>query len=143
MNHDLTTQLHATMNHELTSQLARRCGAIKEDVEDRRAAVLVKAGEVGKSIRYASRNFQIRKTKMTALRNQDGINTLSRKGMEKVIYDFWSSLRSPTRHHIGEQSYCTRSRQTQARTYEERLIASPNQHIGEAPHSLPVGMQSF
>ncbi|KAK6755773.1 hypothetical protein RB195_014268 [Necator americanus] len=83
----------AAGNQELTSELARLCrGAIKEDLKERRAEVLAEAAEAGKSIRYARRDFGIRKTRMTALRNPKGTTTASRRGMEKIIYDFYSDL---------------------------------------------------
>ncbi|KAK6751078.1 hypothetical protein RB195_002821 [Necator americanus] len=80
----------AAGNQELTSELARLCReAIKED---RRAEVLAEAAEAGKSIRYARRDFASRKTMMTALRNPKGTAIASRRGMEKIIYDFYSDL---------------------------------------------------
>ncbi|KAK6734421.1 hypothetical protein RB195_017920 [Necator americanus] len=66
----------AAGNQELTSELARLCReAIKEDLKERRAEVLAEAAEAGKSIRYARRDF-----------------ATSRRGMEKIIYDFYSDL---------------------------------------------------
>ncbi|KIH46942.1 hypothetical protein ANCDUO_23002 [Ancylostoma duodenale] len=57
----------AAGNYELTSELAKRCrGAIKEDLKERRAAVLAEAAEAGKSIRNARRDFANSKTKMTS-----------------------------------------------------------------------------
>ncbi|KIH43975.1 hypothetical protein ANCDUO_26012, partial [Ancylostoma duodenale] len=48
----------AAGNYQLTSELAKRCReAIKEDLKERRAAVLAEAAEAGKSIRNARRNF--------------------------------------------------------------------------------------
>ncbi|KAK6743985.1 hypothetical protein RB195_010967 [Necator americanus] len=80
-------------NQELTSELARLCReAIKEDLRERRAEVLAEAAEAGKSIRYACRDFASRKTRMTALRNPKGTTIASRRGMEKIIYDFYSDL---------------------------------------------------
>ncbi|KAK6735440.1 hypothetical protein RB195_018574 [Necator americanus] len=67
-------------------------GAIKEDLKERRAEVLAEAAEAGKSIRYARRDFASRKTRMTALRNPKGTAIAWRKGMEKIIYDFYSDL---------------------------------------------------
>ncbi|KIH43069.1 hypothetical protein ANCDUO_26934, partial [Ancylostoma duodenale] len=62
----------AAGNYQLTSELAKRCReAIKEDLKERRAAVLAEAAEAGKSIRNARRDFANRKTKMTALRRPD------------------------------------------------------------------------
>ncbi|KAK6735544.1 hypothetical protein RB195_018638 [Necator americanus] len=58
----------ADRNQELTSELARLCRqAIKEDLKERRAEVLAEVAEAGKSIRYARRDFAIRKTRMIAL----------------------------------------------------------------------------
>ncbi|KAK6725496.1 hypothetical protein RB195_004057 [Necator americanus] len=83
----------AAGNQELTSELARLCRkAIKEDFKERRAEVLAEAAEAGKSIRYARRDFASRKTRMTALRNPKGTAIASRRGMEKIIYDFYSDL---------------------------------------------------
>ncbi|KIH47015.1 hypothetical protein ANCDUO_22929, partial [Ancylostoma duodenale] len=54
----------AAGNYQLTSELAKRCrDAIKEDLKERRAAVLAEAAEAGKSNRSASRDFANRKTK--------------------------------------------------------------------------------
>ncbi|EFE49446.1 hypothetical protein NEIELOOT_01783, partial [Neisseria elongata subsp. glycolytica ATCC 29315] len=48
----------AAGNYQLTSELAKRCReAIKEDLKERRAAVLAEAAEAGKSIRCARRDF--------------------------------------------------------------------------------------
>ena len=83
----------ATGNHELTSELAKLCReAIKEDLKERRAAVLAEAAEAGRSIRNARRSFASYKTKMTCLRRPDGTVTASRRAMEKVIHDFYSDL---------------------------------------------------
>ncbi|KAK6744295.1 hypothetical protein RB195_011164 [Necator americanus] len=83
----------AAGNQELTSELARLCReAIKEDLKERRAEVLAEAAEAGKSIRYARGDFASRKTRMTALRNPKGTAIASRRGMEKIIYDFYSDL---------------------------------------------------
>ncbi|KAK6764910.1 hypothetical protein RB195_025012 [Necator americanus] len=151
----------AAGNQELTFVLARFCReAIKEDLKERRAEVLAEAAEVRKSIRYARRDFASRKTRMTALRNPKGTAIASRKGIEKIIYDFYSDLfdshvhlpphhlrddgRSPVRnttcYHVGKKSYGTRSRQNKTRTTEEPF-ASTHQYPGEALYTLPVGMQ--
>ena len=83
----------AAGNYQLTSELAKLCReAIKEDLKERRAAVLVEAAEAGKSVRNARRDFANCKTKMTALRRPDGTITASRRAMEKVIHDFYSDL---------------------------------------------------
>ncbi|KAK6764316.1 hypothetical protein RB195_024584 [Necator americanus] len=83
----------AAGNQELTSELARLCReAIKEDLKERRAKVLAEAAEAGKSIRYARPDFASRKTRMTALRNPEETAIASRRGMEKIIYDFYSDL---------------------------------------------------
>ncbi|KAK6736602.1 hypothetical protein RB195_019352 [Necator americanus] len=83
----------AAGNQELTSELARPCReAIKENLKERRAEVLAEAAEAGKSIRYTRGDFASRKTKMTALRNPKGTAIASRRGMEKIIYDFYSDL---------------------------------------------------
>uniref|UniRef100_A0A7I4XT34 Reverse transcriptase domain-containing protein n=1 Tax=Haemonchus contortus TaxID=6289 RepID=A0A7I4XT34_HAECO len=83
----------ATGNPQQTSELAKQCReAIKEDLKERRAAVMDEAAEAGKSIRKARRNFANYKTKMTSLRRPDGTVTASRRAMEKVIYDFYSDL---------------------------------------------------
>ncbi|KAK6728838.1 hypothetical protein RB195_006103 [Necator americanus] len=70
----------AAGNQELTSELAKLCrDAIKEDLKERRAEVLVDAAEAVKSIRYACRDIASRKTKMTILRNPKG-QPLHREG---------------------------------------------------------------
>ncbi|RCN39361.1 hypothetical protein ANCCAN_14698, partial [Ancylostoma caninum] len=54
----------AADDYQLTSELAKQCReAIKEDLKERRAAVLAEAAEAGKSIRCARRDFANRKTK--------------------------------------------------------------------------------
>ncbi|KIH57312.1 hypothetical protein ANCDUO_12498, partial [Ancylostoma duodenale] len=61
----------AAGDYQLTSELAKRCReAIKEDLKERRAAVLAEAAEAGKSIRNARRDFANRKTKMSAPRDR-------------------------------------------------------------------------
>ncbi|KAK6756744.1 hypothetical protein RB195_014901 [Necator americanus] len=83
----------AAGNQKLTSELARLCReAIKEDLKERRAEVLAEAAEAGKNIHYARQDFASRKTRMTALRNPKGTAIASRRGMEKIIYDFYSDL---------------------------------------------------
>ncbi|EPB68318.1 hypothetical protein ANCCEY_12590 [Ancylostoma ceylanicum] len=83
----------AAGNYQLTSELAKRCrGAIREDLKERRAAVLAEAAEAGRSIRNTRRDFANRRTKMTALQRPDGTITSSGRVMEKVIYDFYSDL---------------------------------------------------
>ncbi|EYC12427.1 hypothetical protein Y032_0047g1473 [Ancylostoma ceylanicum] len=100
----------AAGNYQLTSELARRCReAIKEDLKERRAAVLAEAAEAGRSIRNTRRDFANRKTKMTALRRPDGTITSSRRVMEKVIYEFYSDLFDSHVHlppcHLREDEY--------------------------------------
>ncbi|KAK6762557.1 hypothetical protein RB195_023326 [Necator americanus] len=100
----------AAGNQELTSELARLCReAIKKDLKERRAEVLAEAAEAGKSIRYARRDFASRKTKMTALRNPKGTTIASRRGMEKIIYDFYSDLFDSRAHlpphHLREDGH--------------------------------------
>uniref|UniRef100_A0A0N4WA19 BHLH domain-containing protein n=1 Tax=Haemonchus placei TaxID=6290 RepID=A0A0N4WA19_HAEPC len=80
-------------DNQLTSELAKLCReAIKEDLKERRTAVLTKAAEAGKSIRQARRSLVNCETKMTSLRRPDGTATVSRKATEKVIYDFYSTI---------------------------------------------------
>nr|CDJ97546.1 hypothetical protein HCOI_00553400 [Haemonchus contortus] len=100
----------AAGNYQQTSELAKLCReAIKEDLKERRAAVMDEAAEAGKSIRKARRSFANYKTKMTSLRRPDGTVTASRRAMEKVIYDFYSDLFDshvylPT-HHLRQDEY--------------------------------------
>ncbi|XGW12362.1 hypothetical protein V3C99_013233, partial [Haemonchus contortus] len=100
----------AAGNYQRTSELAKLCReAIKEDLKERRAAVMDEAAEAGKSIRKARRSFVNYKTKMTSLRRPDGTVTASRRAMEKVIYDFYSDLFDshvylPT-HHLRQDEY--------------------------------------
>ncbi|PIO69970.1 hypothetical protein TELCIR_08190 [Teladorsagia circumcincta] len=83
----------AAGNHQLTSELAKQCReAIKEDLKERRAALLAEAAEAGRSIRNACRSFASYKTKMTCLRRPDGTVTASRRAVEKVIHNFYSDL---------------------------------------------------
>ncbi|VDM62184.1 unnamed protein product [Angiostrongylus costaricensis] len=83
----------AAGNRELTSELAKQCReAIKEDLKERRAAVMVEAAEAEKSIRNAHGSFTNYKTKMIALRRPDGTVTVSRKAMEKIIHKYYSDL---------------------------------------------------
>nr|CDJ86390.1 endonuclease-reverse transcriptase [Haemonchus contortus] len=97
-------------NYQQTSELAKQCReAIKEDLKERRAAVMDEAAEAGRSIRKARRSFANYKTKMTSLRRPDGTVTASRRAMEKVIYDFYSDLFDshvylPT-HHLRQDEY--------------------------------------
>uniref|UniRef100_A0A0K0D8G8 V-type ATP synthase subunit D n=1 Tax=Angiostrongylus cantonensis TaxID=6313 RepID=A0A0K0D8G8_ANGCA len=78
--------VRAAGNRELTSELAKQCRqAIKEDLKERRAAVMVEAGEARKSIRKAHRSFANYKIKMIALRRLNGTVTASRKAKEKII----------------------------------------------------------
>ncbi|VDL82499.1 unnamed protein product [Nippostrongylus brasiliensis] len=80
-------------NYLRTSELTKLCrGPIKEDLKERRVAVLVDAAEAGKSIRNARRGLVNYKTKMTALLRPDGTLTSSRRAMENVILDFYSDL---------------------------------------------------
>ncbi|KAK6755585.1 hypothetical protein RB195_014137 [Necator americanus] len=71
--------------------------------------MLAEAAEVGKSIRYARRDFVSRKTRMTALRNPKGTTIESRRGMEKIIYDFYSDLFDShvhlPPHHLREDGH--------------------------------------
>ncbi|EYB86587.1 hypothetical protein Y032_0276g1085 [Ancylostoma ceylanicum] len=77
------------LREQLTSELARRCReAIKEDLKERRAAVLAEATEAGRSFRNTCRDFANRKTKTTALQRPDRTTSSFRRVMEKFIYDF-------------------------------------------------------
>ncbi|KAK6761432.1 hypothetical protein RB195_022485 [Necator americanus] len=133
----------AAGNQELTSELARLCReAIKEDLKERRVEVLVEAAEAGKSIRYTRRDFASCKMRMTALRNPKGTAISSRRGMEKIIYDFYSDLFDShvhlPPHHLRTDGHVTLKNKT--RTPEEPS-ASTHQHPGEALYTLSVGMQ--
>nr|CDJ89271.1 LINE-1 reverse transcriptase [Haemonchus contortus] len=94
----------------INKQLAKLCReAIKEDLKERRAAVVDEAAGAGKSIRKARRSVANYKIKMTYLRRPDGTATACRRAMEKVIYDFYSDLFDshvylPT-HHLGQDEY--------------------------------------
>ena len=80
----------ATTNYRPRLQLCRE--AIRNDLKERKAAVLVEAAMVGKSIRNASWDFANCKAKMIGLRRLDGIVTASPKAMEKIIHNFYSVL---------------------------------------------------
>ncbi|KAK6736436.1 hypothetical protein RB195_019241 [Necator americanus] len=100
----------AAGNQELTSELARLCReAIKEDLKERRAQVLAETAVAGKSIRYARRDFASGKTRMTALRNPKETATALRRGMGKIIYDFYSDLFDKhvylPPHHLREDGH--------------------------------------
>ncbi|EYC30235.1 hypothetical protein Y032_0005g2531 [Ancylostoma ceylanicum] len=83
----------ATGNYKLAYELARRCReVIKGDLKERQAAMLAEAAEAGRSICNTCRDFTKRKTKMAALRRPDGTTSLSRRAVEKVIYDLYSEL---------------------------------------------------
>uniref|UniRef100_A0A7I4YGP7 Stomatal closure-related actin-binding protein 1 n=1 Tax=Haemonchus contortus TaxID=6289 RepID=A0A7I4YGP7_HAECO len=83
----------ATGNCQQASELAKLCReALKEDLKERRAAVMDEAAEAGKSIGKARRSLANCKTKTTSLRRPDGTVTASRRVMEKVIYDLYSDL---------------------------------------------------
>uniref|UniRef100_A0A0K0D8H8 30S ribosomal protein S20 n=1 Tax=Angiostrongylus cantonensis TaxID=6313 RepID=A0A0K0D8H8_ANGCA len=81
---ELTRQrgiVRAAGNRELMSELAKQCRlAIKEDLKDRRAAVIVEAAEAGKSMRKARRSFANYKNKMIALRRPRRNNNSVQKG---------------------------------------------------------------
>ncbi|VDM59980.1 unnamed protein product [Angiostrongylus costaricensis] len=80
-------------NRELTSELAKQSRqAVKEDLKEGRAAVMVGAAEAGKSIRKAHRSFTNYKTKMNELGSPGETVTASRKAMEKVIHQYYSDL---------------------------------------------------
>uniref|UniRef100_A0A7I4Z1Y3 Reverse transcriptase domain-containing protein n=1 Tax=Haemonchus contortus TaxID=6289 RepID=A0A7I4Z1Y3_HAECO len=92
----------ATGNYQQTSELAKLCReAIKEDLKERRAAVMDEAARPER----ARRSFANYKTEMASPRRPDGTVTASRRAMEKVIYDFYSDLDShvylPT-HHLRQ-----------------------------------------
>ncbi|XGW24665.1 hypothetical protein V3C99_006248, partial [Haemonchus contortus] len=79
--------IRAACNNQLTSELAKLCReAIKEDLKERRAAVLTETAEA------ARRSFVNYETKMASLRRPYGTVTVSRRAMEKAIYDFHSDL---------------------------------------------------
>uniref|UniRef100_A0A0K0DJ32 PFL domain-containing protein n=1 Tax=Angiostrongylus cantonensis TaxID=6313 RepID=A0A0K0DJ32_ANGCA len=83
----------AAGNRGLTSELAKQCRkATKEDLRERRAAVMVEAEEAGKHIRKACRSFANCKTEMIALRCTDGTVTASRKAKKKIIHKYYSDL---------------------------------------------------
>uniref|UniRef100_A0A0K0DGP3 Guanine nucleotide-binding protein subunit gamma n=1 Tax=Angiostrongylus cantonensis TaxID=6313 RepID=A0A0K0DGP3_ANGCA len=93
----------AAGNRELTSEHTKQCRqAIKEDLKERRAAVVVEAAEDGKSIRKAHQSFVSYKTKMIALRHPNKIVTASRKAMEKNVCDYYLDLFSS---HVHLSSY--------------------------------------
>ncbi|KAK6736274.1 hypothetical protein RB195_019133 [Necator americanus] len=83
--------------------------AIKEDLEERRAEVLAEAAEAGESIRCARRDFASSKMRMTTLRSPKGTTIASRRGIEKIIYDFYSHLFDShvhlPNHHLREDGH--------------------------------------
>ncbi|XP_054999660.1 uncharacterized protein LOC129405964 [Sorex araneus] len=79
-------------NHMLTSKLTKLCReVIKEDLKERRGAVLADVAEARKSICNTRLSFANNKTKITALRCLDGSITSSKRAME-IIQDFYSYL---------------------------------------------------
>uniref|UniRef100_A0A7I4YAI8 Reverse transcriptase domain-containing protein n=1 Tax=Haemonchus contortus TaxID=6289 RepID=A0A7I4YAI8_HAECO len=99
----------AAGNYQRTSELAKLCReAIKEDLKERRAAVMDEAAEAGKSIRKARRSFVNYKTKLTSLRRPDG--TLLHPGGQWRRQDEYiapSVLPSEIRHAITSMKNCT------------------------------------
>ncbi|VDM61112.1 unnamed protein product [Angiostrongylus costaricensis] len=80
-------------NRLLTSELAKQNRqAIKENLKEREAAVMVEASEAGKSIRKGHRSFAYCKTKTIALRHPDETVIASREAMEKIIHEYYSDL---------------------------------------------------
>ncbi|VDM53248.1 unnamed protein product [Angiostrongylus costaricensis] len=65
---------------------------IKEELKDRRAAVMVEAADACNSIRKTHRSFADYKAKMIALGRPDDTVTASRKAMEKTIHEYYSDF---------------------------------------------------
>ncbi|KAK6763687.1 hypothetical protein RB195_024132 [Necator americanus] len=103
----ITDDKPSTRQVELSPNLVGE--VIKEDFKERRAEVLAEAAEAGQSVRYARRNFANPKTIMTAHRIPDITTTASRRGMEKVIHNFYSDLFDShihlPPHHLREYGY--------------------------------------
>ncbi|XGW24784.1 hypothetical protein V3C99_006336 [Haemonchus contortus] len=97
----------ATGNHQQTSELAKLCReTIREDLQDRRAAVVDEADEAGKSIRKTRRSFINHKTKMPSLRRPDGTVIASRRAMDKarrMYRSFGSPFRNTTCQKVDEE----------------------------------------
>ncbi|KAE9416732.1 hypothetical protein Angca_002490 [Angiostrongylus cantonensis] len=75
-------------NRELTSEFAKQCReARKEDLKERRTAVVVEAAEAGKSIRKARLSLPNYKIKMNALRRPDATITATIS-----VLGFWTVL---------------------------------------------------
>ncbi|XGW34706.1 hypothetical protein V3C99_018593 [Haemonchus contortus] len=92
----LVEHLYDRARKALTSELAKLCReAIKEDLKERRAAVVGEAADAATGIRKARRNFANYETKITSLRRLDGSVTASRRAAKKVIYASLGSLRQP------------------------------------------------
>ncbi|KAK6741259.1 hypothetical protein RB195_009238 [Necator americanus] len=97
-------------NQELTPEHAKLSREeIKEHLKERSAESFAEVAEAGKSIRYARRDFAIRKTRMTSFRNPKGTTIASRRGVEKIIYDFYSDLFDShvhlPPHHLREDGH--------------------------------------
>uniref|UniRef100_A0A0K0CTG6 LUD_dom domain-containing protein n=1 Tax=Angiostrongylus cantonensis TaxID=6313 RepID=A0A0K0CTG6_ANGCA len=74
----------AAGNRELTSEFAKQCRqAIREDLKEKRAAVIVEAAETWKSNREAFGKIANYNSKEVALLHSDGIVAL----MGKIIHD--------------------------------------------------------
>ncbi|EPB69656.1 hypothetical protein ANCCEY_11253 [Ancylostoma ceylanicum] len=101
----------AASNYQLTSEPAKRCReAMKEDLKERREAVLAEAAESVRNIGNTSRDFANRKTKLTALQRPGGTISSSRRVMEKIIYDFYLELFDSQVHlpplYLRKDGYC-------------------------------------
>ncbi|KAE9412753.1 hypothetical protein Angca_002899 [Angiostrongylus cantonensis] len=124
-------------NREVRSELAKQCRqAIKDDLKERRAAVMVEAAEVGKIIRKARRSFANYKNKMIALRCSDGTITASTKAMEKIIHDYYSVLfdshiipkRKSTDVNSEVPSMTRQAQAAHARLQPNNLLAKAYEH---------------
>ncbi|VDM55729.1 unnamed protein product [Angiostrongylus costaricensis] len=92
----------AACNRKVTSELAKQCRqATKEDLKERKAAVLVEAAEAAKALAKPT-EFSNYKTKVIALRHPDGTVTASKKAMEKTIHEYYSDLFD---NHVHLPSY--------------------------------------
>ncbi|KAK6761364.1 hypothetical protein RB195_022432 [Necator americanus] len=142
---ELIGQRGAAGNHKLTSELARLCReTIKEDLKETGAEVLAEAAKAGKSIRYVRREFANRKTRMTALRNPKGTTIASRRGMEKIIYDFYSDLFDShvhlLPHHLSRDGHQRFSR-PKYDMLSCRIFRQFSSTACETLHTLPVGIK--
>ncbi|KAK6742833.1 hypothetical protein RB195_010227 [Necator americanus] len=134
-----------------TSELTRQRGA------ERAAGNQELTSELRKNTRYTRRDVASRKTRMTASKSPKGTTIASRKGMEKIVYDFYSDFFNSHVHlpHLRKDGHVipevlppevrhaimsvrNRTAPGSDRIRPEHLKNLTHQHSGEAIYTLPV-----